>query len=77
MCYYNSRQLGLLQFTIALLIVGNIDLNYLTIEYTVAVVLVGDDMTSSTSNTGDIPTDALAEPGPDWPAAKKIWGLAW
>ena len=34
-------------------------------------------MTSSTSNTGDIPTDALAEPGPDWPAAKKIWGLAW
>ncbi|KAJ7365038.1 hypothetical protein OS493_007679 [Desmophyllum pertusum] len=23
------------------------------------------------------PTDALAEPGPDWPVAKKLWGLAW
>ena len=22
-------------------------------------------------------TDALAEPGPDWPVSKKIWGVAW
>ena len=22
-------------------------------------------------------TAAVAEPGPDWPIAKKIWGLAW
>ena len=30
-------------------------------------------MSSSTSK----PTEALAEPGPDWPFAKAIWGVAW
>ncbi|KAJ7365052.1 hypothetical protein OS493_007694 [Desmophyllum pertusum] len=34
-------------------------------------------MSSSTSKPVEQPTDALAEPGPDWPVAKKLWGLAW
>ena len=34
-------------------------------------------MSNATSKPPDFPTDALAEPGPDWPVAKEIWGLAW
>ncbi|KAL9976227.1 hypothetical protein ACROYT_G013499 [Oculina patagonica] len=34
-------------------------------------------MSSSTPKRVEQPTEALAEPGPDWPVAKKIWGLAW
>ena len=34
-------------------------------------------MSSSTRKSVEQPTEALAEPGPDWPVAKKIWGLAW
>ena len=33
-------------------------------------------MPNSTSKSTE-PTEALAEPGPDWPVAKKLWGLAW
>ena len=34
-------------------------------------------MISATTKPLVIAKDALAEPGPDWPVAKKIWGLAW
>ena len=34
-------------------------------------------MSNATSKPSELHTDALAEPGPDWPVAKKIWGLAW
>ena len=34
-------------------------------------------MSINTTEPTVIPRDALAEPGPDWPVAKKIWGLAW
>ena len=34
-------------------------------------------MSNSTSKPAETPTAALAEPGPDWPVAKRIWGLAW
>ena len=34
-------------------------------------------MSNSTSKPAEQPTEALAEPGPDWPIAKKVWGLAW
>ena len=33
-------------------------------------------MSNSKNKTFEVPTDALAEPGPDWPVAKKIWGIA-
>ena len=34
-------------------------------------------MSNSTTESVTIARDALAEPGPDWPVAKKVWGLAW
>ncbi|KAL9976226.1 hypothetical protein ACROYT_G013498 [Oculina patagonica] len=34
-------------------------------------------MSNSTSKPAEQPTEAMPEPGPDWPVAKKIWGLAW
>ena len=34
-------------------------------------------MSNVTNKPAEIPKDALAEPGPDWPVAKRIWGLAW
>ena len=35
-------------------------------------------MSNSTSKPAEQPTEeTLAEPGPDWPVARKIWGLAW
>lgn len=36
-----------------------------------------EDMSQVSSIPNDLPTEALAEPGPDWPIAKKIWGFAW
>ena len=37
------------------------------------------NMSTSTSKPVEQPTytEALAEPGPDWPVARTIWGLAW
>ena len=34
-------------------------------------------MSKASSIPTDLRTEALAEPGPDWPVAKEIWGLAW
>ena len=34
-------------------------------------------MSNTTSKPANLPTDALAEPGPDWSVARTIWGLAW
>ena len=34
-------------------------------------------MSNPTSKPTEQPTEALAEPGPDWPVAKKLWGVAW
>ena len=34
-------------------------------------------MSNSTSKPTELATEAMAEPGPDWPVAKRIWGLAW
>ena len=34
-------------------------------------------MSNSTSKPVELPTRVMAEPGPDWPVAKRIWGLAW
>ena len=35
------------------------------------------DTESASAKLGRVSTDALAEPGPDWLVAKKIWGVAW
>ncbi|XP_068680609.1 proline-rich transmembrane protein 4-like [Montipora capricornis] len=34
-------------------------------------------MLNVTTKPDVITTEAVAEPGPDWPVAKKVWGLAW
>ena len=34
-------------------------------------------MSNSTSKPVEQPTEAVAEPGPDWPIARRIWGVAW
>ena len=36
-----------------------------------------ESSTISTIQTVELPKEAQAEPGPDWPVAKKAWGLAW
>ena len=34
-------------------------------------------MSNTTSKPVNLPTDSLAEPGPDWSVARTMWGLAW
>ena len=34
-------------------------------------------MSKLTYKPAVITTEAVAEPGPDWPVAKKVWGVAW